>query len=153
MSIGTEQILRQSLVKRLLAQAACVRYACLRAPCLAWPLLLPSFSLSLLFFLFFCLFKFWPGSPAPQSRKAVSDWPLGGVQRDNPERPFGARLDLPQIFSAAGNSILNQSSLQDLNWLDQISIQVERAPCTAAAVGFKPLSPSSFFRLSPFSYC
>ena len=24
-----------------------------------------------------CLFKFWPRSPAPQSRKAVSDWPLG----------------------------------------------------------------------------
>ena len=30
-----------------LAQAACVRHACLRAPCVAWPLLSPSFSLSL----------------------------------------------------------------------------------------------------------
>ena len=35
-----------------LAQAACVRHACaMRVPCVAWPLLLPTFALSL-FFLF-----------------------------------------------------------------------------------------------------
>ena len=34
-------------VSNILAQAACVRHACLHAPCVAWPLLLPSFSLSL----------------------------------------------------------------------------------------------------------
>ena len=38
------------LTLTFLAQAACVRHACLRAPCVAWPLLLPLFSLSLLFF-------------------------------------------------------------------------------------------------------
>ena len=37
-----------------LAQTACERHACLRAPCVAWPLLLPSFSLSSLFFSVFC---------------------------------------------------------------------------------------------------
>ena len=36
-----------NLVGKKLAQVACVRHACFRAPCLAWPLLSPSFSLSL----------------------------------------------------------------------------------------------------------
>ena len=94
---------------------------------------------------FVCLF--WPRSPAPQSRIAVSDWPLGGVQRDNPERPFGARLDLPQIFSAAGNSILNQSSLQDLNWLDHIymtiQVSVRHALLLQEALNHILLLPSS----------
>ena len=34
-------------VPEVLAQAACVRHACLRAPCIAWPLLSPTFALSL----------------------------------------------------------------------------------------------------------
>ena len=32
---------------QFLAQVACVRHACLRAPCVAWPLLSPTFALSL----------------------------------------------------------------------------------------------------------
>ena len=37
---------------RILDQAACVRHACLRAPCVAWPLLSPTFALSLSLSLF-----------------------------------------------------------------------------------------------------
>ena len=44
---------------------------------------------------FVCLFKFWPGSPAPQSRIAVSDWPLGVHSGGNPN------LFPPQIYLVA----------------------------------------------------
>ena len=55
--------------ENLLAQAACVRHACLRAPCVAWPLLLPSFSLSLssFFSLRLLLFTHFGESPVREN--------------------------------------------------------------------------------------